>query len=1078
MPEPPTPLTENGPASRPGTLRRRYGRLFLAAYTCSGASGLIYQVNWTRWLTLHMGHSTAATSTVVAAVMGGLAVGAVAGGRFATGLSRRQAIYAYCILEAVIAGTALMVPHALSLMLPLLAWSYGDGVSGTWFPTVRLVTSLGVIAVPAMALGGTFPVASRLYVGPSDSPGWAAGKLYAVNAAGAGVGALAAGFFLIPMLGVGKTMLVAVAIAAIGITCALGLASRSDAELTNLDGSKPVRKPKPRRTRSADEPVASVRLAWLAAGAAGVAGFAGMTYEIVWTRLLSMTVGPTTYAFSATLAALIAGIALGSGLGSWGVKRTGRPVFWLAVTLTATAIAASVASVFGGTEVPKTIALAVASSGGDFNRLLPQHTAMAAALIVPLAIGLGAAFPFAIEIAAGKAVLLERRLGNLYAINTLSGVAGALVTGFIAVPRVGLEPTLQAANGLVIAAGVALGGWGGLRRRDQVISLLFSVIALTLLIGAPRWDRKLLASGVYKYPAYLEKGFDLDVALRAGELLYYREGAAGTVSVKRLAGSTALAIDGKVDASNSRDMLTQKALAHIPLLLHPNPRDVFIVGLGSGVTVASALVHPISRADIAEISPEVVVASRFFSAENRNALGDPRAHLIVGDGRTHLQLAARTYDVIISEPSNPWMTGVASLFTHEFFEAARSRLAPGGILCQWAHTYDISDENLRSIVATALSVFPHITVWFVGSGDVLLVASEEPLEPLLENVGRAWRRPGVEADLRKTLAMDPFAILSLFGGGSEDLKRYGAGATIQTDDRTALEFTGPLAVSSSSDVDNAANLRSAIDPRLAPAIVKRARADAGATQWRDRAAMLASAEDYPGAYEDYARAVRMAPADSTGLDGLVRASVAVSREPEALQLLGSLAAERPAPAIPIAMSKLLAASGAFDEAIATMRKALATSPDDPRALEQLASIYSDVGALQELDQVVAALRRVEPDGRAGRYYGAVAALGKGRFADAVSLVEQAISVDATDPAAHNLLGAAQASLGRATEARQAFHEALRLNPREAATYVNLGLLELQRQNAVEASALFAEALSLDPASEAAREGLVQASGRR
>ena len=249
------------------------------------------------------------------------------------------------------------------------------------------------------------------------------------------------------------------------------------------------------------------------------------------------------------------------------------------------------------------------------------------------------------------------------------------------------------------------------------------------------------------YAPYVPKDLDLETLLKAGTLLYYREGAAATVSVKRLTGTTTLAVDGKIDASNRGDMLTQKLVAHLPLLLHDNPREVGIIGLGSGVTAGRGAA-PSDRArrrdrDLAGSRRGVALSSR-----PRTATRSPiRArNLIVGDGRSHLLLTDRSYDVIISEPSNPWIAGVAALFTREFFAAARARLAPGGIICQWANAYNISDADLRSIVATFRSVFPDGTVWLVGADDVLLVASDraarraagEHRAPLER--GPAWRR--------------------------------------------------------------------------------------------------------------------------------------------------------------------------------------------------------------------------------------------------------------------------------------------------------------------------------------------------
>ena len=210
--------------------------------------------------------------------------------------------------------------------------------------------------------------------------------------------------------------------------------------------------------------------------------------------------------------------------------------------------------------------------------------------------------------------------------------------------------------------------------------------------------------------------------------------------MKRLTGTTTLAVDGKTDASNRGDMLTQKLVAHLPLLLHDNPREVGIIGLGSGVTLGAALAHPIARADVLEISREVVEASSFFREETGTPLPIREPRLIVGDGRSHVLLGQRKYDVIVSEPSNPWIAGVASLFTEEFFAAARDRLAPGGIMCQWANAYNISDADLRSITGHVSIGLSHGTAWLVGGDDVLMVGSATPLDDRLANIGRNWSR--------------------------------------------------------------------------------------------------------------------------------------------------------------------------------------------------------------------------------------------------------------------------------------------------------------------------------------------------
>ena len=349
-------------------------------------------------------------------------------------------------------------------------------------------------------------------------------------------------------------------------------------------------------------------------------------------------------------------------------------------------------------------------------------------------------FRLALALVDDRTASAVGRFGTVYAINTIGSVGGSLAAGFLLIPWFGLEVTLRVVTGCLLMATLIVLVAAAMSRAMRVAGVAMSATAILMVTFTPPWNRELLASGAYLYAPFAPKGVDLEAMLGAGSLLYYREGASATVSVKRLTGTTTLAVDGKTDASNRGDMLTQKLVAHLPLLLHDNPRDVAIIGLGSGVTVGAALRHPIARADVIEISPEVVEASASFIIENRHALADSRTHLLVGDGRSHLQLSRRRYDVIISEPSNPWIAGVAALFTREFFLTARDRLAPGGLICQWANAYNISDSDLRAIVATFQSVFPHGTAWLVGADDSCCCVGRGA--PSATAPGRRPRTPG------------------------------------------------------------------------------------------------------------------------------------------------------------------------------------------------------------------------------------------------------------------------------------------------------------------------------------------------
>lgn len=1098
--------------------------LFLGAYACSGLASLIYEVSWTRLLTLHLGHSTAAVSTVVGAFMGGLAGGSAVGGLIAPRLTRKQALYAYVLLESLVALVALALPYELFALKPLLAWAYQDGAPGVLFGTIRLLSCLALLLIPAFALGATFPLAVRWFIDDDVKyAGRAGGRLYAANTSGAAVGAMAAGFWLIPTIGVSGAALVGVATSALAVTVALGLAWGYHGErvLPSVGpanggvhqpphaglGALPAyakalawsQRSSLFTPKAADEGGRSERLLrrrlsgrsssnsqvvraidrgerrWLPAVVLGLSGFATLIYEIGWTRVLSLTVGPTTYAFATTVTVLIGGLACGAVVGSAVAGRTKRPALWLALALTAIAITASYASWLAGGDVPRRIAEELSRSPYSPNRLLTRYVALAAALILPSSVGLGFAFPLGLELAGSGAAAVARRFGLVYAVNTFAAVAGALAAGFLFIPWLGLEQTLRLVSALLILAALVTALWGTRSPRARVVSALPAIVAVAMLAWMPAWDREWLASGAYMYAPDVPAHLELEPALKAGTLVYYRDGAASTVSVKRLTGTLSLSIDGKVDASNSGDMLTQKVLAHLPLLLHPKPREVAIIGLGSGVTLAAALLHPVARVDEVEISPEVVDASRFFAVENRNALADPRTRLILGDGRSHLLLSARKYDVIISEPSNPWMAGVAALFTREFFAAARDRLAPGGIICQWAHVYDISDGDLRSIVATFASAFPDGTMWLIGQSDLLLIASTVPLDAALSNLQAEWqRREAVAADLRGVSALEPFALWSMFIGGPRELQQYAGNASLQTDDRMALEFSGPRALHNRSAGENASRLLRLLPPDAAPPPVRQARAAAGVPQWRNRAAMMLQAGDYLTAYEDYLRALMMNPTDIIALDGFVRAAVATRRETQAIDWLKSADRDAASPAISLRTSKLLAAAGRLQEAVAVAREATAIEAFEAQALEQLASVLADLGDGGQLELIAARLRSKHPERASGHYYAAASRFLRSDFAEALSLARQAVALNPSYSAAQNLIGAIHANLGEHAAARQAFEAALRFDRRDSATYTNLGLLELTSGNRAIAAAYFAEALSLDPASVPAGRGLARA----
>ena len=479
-----------------------------------------------------------------------------------------------------------------------------------------------------------------------------------------------------------------------------------------------------------------------------------------------------------------------------------------------------------------------------------------------------------------------------------------------------------------------------------------------------------------------------------------------------------------------------------------------------------------------EISPEVVDASRFFEKENGKALADPRTRLIVGDGRSHFQLSRQQYDVLISEPSNPWIAGVAALFTREFFLAARERLKPGGIMSQWANAYNISDRDLRSIVATFRSVFPDGTIWLVGRDDVLLVGGLEPIDERLSGIATHWNRPHAAEDLAQVGVSDPFAIWSLFIGGAREMEQYSSGAALLTDDRMTLEFSAPRELHQRRSGENTAALTALVGAENGPAAVRDARKAAGALEWTHRGTMLARADVHSLAYDDFARALTLQPGYAPALDGLVRAATLTRSAPDALAWIKALSEKLPpSVGVLVARSKLLAVAGQPADAAEAANDARRLAPASPLALEQLASLHADAGDLTALKPIVEALKSAAPDRPATFYYQAVSALLDGRADEAVRLAKQAIAVDPQYAPVYDLVGAAYTKLDQLPDARAAFEKSLTFDAHDSSAYVNLGLVELAAGNRAAAVNYFAEALWLEPESRVAREGLARAGSR-
>ena len=680
-----------------------------------------------RRLVLATGSTGVATTLTLAIYMAGLGLGGLWGGR----RPWRRPPRGYGLLELGLAGWALAFPGLLWLCSP--AWSWGGPPWLSWSAALLLLppSFLAGATLPAIAAG-----LARRQVG----------LLYAANTAGAVVGVLAGPLLLFPALGLRGTELGAALCSALVAVAALLLARRA--------GSAP-----PAAAAPGQDP-AAVGAALLAAA---VAGAVAMSLELLWTRLAAQLLGCSVHALAVVLAVFLAAVALGAWLGQRWPARQVVPAGLLLLGLLAVAGSLTWSSLPHG--------LAAAWSGLGAGSMLPAGGLLLAVAMGGAPVASGAVFSGALGLVGGDAAPAA---GRVLASNTLGGVVGAAATGLLLLPALGIQHSLLLGAGVATGAGLLLRVAPGSPWRPPPWRWLLA--CATLLAGslAPRWDAELYAVGLYHRISEFA-----DLSPRAVErfahegwrLRFYADGRSATVAVgeSEQSGNLWLSINGKVDASTGRDMRTQQISGWLPVQLAAATRQqpverAVVVGLASGVTAAEALRAGAQRVTVIELEPEVLRAAVLFEQANQGLLSDPRASVVEADARAWLARAGPRYAVIISEPSNPWITGVSNLFTLEYWELARARLEPDGVFCQWMQLYSLPPEALRSLVATYLEIFPRTWLFeTIPGADALLVAA--PSLP-------------AELDLAPLL-------------GPDQLRAFAEGAPLNTDDHPWVEFEAP-----------------------------------------------------------------------------------------------------------------------------------------------------------------------------------------------------------------------------------------------------------------------------------------------
>lgn len=751
-----------------------------AAFFLSGACGLAYEVVWTRLISREVGHTSHALATVLAAFMGGLALGSWIGSRIVARL--KNPVAGYGVLEVAIGLSALAVPSLIAACHPAMGALYrSEALSGVPYHAARFAICALVLLVPTTCMGATLPLLSEPLVRRREELGGTLGWLYATNTLGAVAGALSAGFVLLPSFGMSATVrAAAIANAAIGVG-ALLVSRRNEVAPAATEVAGPVPRGRP------------IYLWGML-----LSGALAMANQVVWTRYLSLQVGTSVYAFTIIVSSFILGMAAGSLFFGRRADRVRDPV--AAFGKLQVAIGFSCLLLYWlFALLAESMPDLVRHFQGSFFRMQAAFFAAVFSVVFLPTFFLGGTFPTAARGYVPEGARTGPAVGRLYAWNTVGAILGSAAGGFLVVPSLGVWRAilwLGLAN-VLLGAVVFLRSASTVRALGALASL---VVAGTCVLWTPLFGDHLLLHGSYVHAVYdavakKDPARPSPLAVRLplrSRVCWHKDGASASVSV--MADDTdlrSLRIDGRTQASNGDDMQTQVLVAQLPLLLHPGPvKEVMTVGLGSGVTAGSATVHPGVHVDCVEISGEVVEAARrYFARENLGVCASPKATVTVEDARSHIAFTGKRYDVIISEPSHIFISGMADLFTVEYYEACRARLAEGGTISQWVQAYWHDPEDVRTIVATFLSVFPNAWMFeSIPDGDYVLVAGRGDLD-----FGAIV--PRVTGPVAKELARigyeRPEQLLTGLVAGPDALRAWVEGARLHRDDTVHIEFSSP-----------------------------------------------------------------------------------------------------------------------------------------------------------------------------------------------------------------------------------------------------------------------------------------------
>jgi spermidine synthase len=781
----------------------------LVALVCSGMGGLVAEVVWSRALAALYGSALTATGLLLAIFMGGLGVGSWLGGRVSKRLSRP--LLAFGVTEIAIGSLILFTPSWFAFVEPLVK-EWDVRLPDTLALLVPAALTLPVLGVIVVLMGATFPLFLAHEASRRESLAEDSGLVYGINTFGAVIGTLAAGFVLLPALGIMRSL---------AIAASLDLAAGIGAIVLAI-GSARVKTPLAAEESATHRDERPMRLAMMTAFLGGAAALA---LEVAWFRALMLIFGSSVYAISLMLAAFLLGLSGGAILLARRSDKANSITAALGRLHWQVAFSATLVT-FLVQIVPGAYIALLSGSRGAFGVVTTGTFALIFILLLIPTFLMGAALPTSIRLGAeARGEHATAEAGKVYAASSIGSCVGALSASFLLIPFSGVRGTVLAAVlASMAASGAALHASKDreARRLGKQVAALLAGLWILWYANVLPWDWRILTGGYYAYAHLYSENLEtsteptrrrltMEDGLAFGreravprryetprpdarsKLLSWEDGKLAQIAVVEDSdGIRTLLINGKADASTgSGDMRTQLLLGHLPVLLAPDGARgrAMVIGLGSGVTTGAVASWPYESVTAAEIEPAVARGAAYFSEANGNVLENEKVSLRIDDARRILDRDMGRFHLITSEPSNLWMSGVSLLFTREFFELVRNRLDEGGVFCQWIHLYQVGNEDVRTLVATMSGSFPHI-VAFADGTDLLFIASRSPLE--LDPVEWRNRLESNDEALDSLLAAGIRQARDLASGIIADergLEEWSRGAVLHTDDRPILEFT-------------------------------------------------------------------------------------------------------------------------------------------------------------------------------------------------------------------------------------------------------------------------------------------------